>query len=96
MRLPESFRGKTLQLLFKPDKNSLEFKALDAACTALGLSPMRLMVAVGGIANARALHEARQHHAVVAALARAEREMRCKSPASVVAGLAGAALGISL
>ena len=59
MRLPESFRGKTLQLLFKPDKNSLEFKALDAACTALGLSPMRLMVAVGGIANARALHEAR-------------------------------------
>ncbi|MGI4784019.1 MAG: ribonuclease catalytic domain-containing protein, partial [Janthinobacterium lividum] len=59
MCLPESFRGKTLQLLFKPDKNSLEFKALDAACTALGLSPMRLMVAVGGIANARALHEAR-------------------------------------
>ncbi|MFS9605160.1 hypothetical protein, partial [Klebsiella pneumoniae] len=37
----------------------LEYKALDAACTALGLSPMRLMVAVGGIANARALHEAR-------------------------------------
>ncbi|MEF9481812.1 ribonuclease catalytic domain-containing protein [Ralstonia sp. 1B3] len=59
MRLPEAFRGKTLQLLFKPDKNSLEYKALDAACTALGLSPMRLMVAVGGIANARALHEAR-------------------------------------
>ena len=59
MCLPESFRGKTLQLLFKPDKNSLEFKALDAACTALCLSPMRLMVAVGGIANARALHEAR-------------------------------------
>lgn len=59
MRLPEAFRGKALQLLFKPDKNSIEFKAFDAACTALGMSPMRLMVAVGGIANARALHEAR-------------------------------------
>lgn len=57
--LPEAFRGKALQLLFKPDKNSLEYKALDAACTALGMSPMRLMVAVGGIASARALHEAK-------------------------------------
>jgi exoribonuclease-2 len=57
--LPEAFRGKALQLLFKPDKNSLEYKALDAACTALGMSPMRLMVAVGGIASPRALHEAK-------------------------------------
>ncbi|WP_428851709.1 ribonuclease catalytic domain-containing protein [Imbroritus primus] len=59
MQLPEAFRGKELQLLFRPDKNSLEYKALDAACTALAMSPTRLMVAVGGIANARALHEAR-------------------------------------
>lgn len=57
--LPEAFRGKALQLLFKPDKNSLEYKAMDAACTALGMSPMRLMVAVGGIASPRALHEAK-------------------------------------
>ncbi len=59
MQLPDAFRGKELQLIFRPDKNSLEYKALDAACTALAMSPTRLMVAVGGIANARALHEAR-------------------------------------
>ncbi|MBV8157493.1 MAG: RNB domain-containing ribonuclease, partial [Dyella sp.] len=59
LTLPESFRGKVLQLLFKPDKNSLEFKAMDAACTALGMSPMRLMVAVGGVESPRALHEAK-------------------------------------
>ena len=59
MTLPESFRSKVLQLLFKPDKNSLEFKAMDAACTALGMSPMRLMVAVGGVSSAQALHEAK-------------------------------------
>ncbi len=48
-----------LQLLFKPDKSSLEYKAMDAACTALGMTPMRLMVAAGGVASARALHEAK-------------------------------------
>lgn len=59
LTLPESFRNKVLPLLFKPDKNSLEYKALDAACTALGMSPMRLMVAAGGVSSARALHEAK-------------------------------------
>ncbi|AQV95553.1 ribonuclease II [Cupriavidus necator] len=59
LTLPETFRNKVLQLLFKPDKNSLEYKAMDAACTALGMSPMRLMVAAGGVASARALHEAK-------------------------------------
>ncbi|MEN7528465.1 RNB domain-containing ribonuclease [Cupriavidus sp. 2SB] len=58
-KLPEVFRGKVLQLLFKPDKNSLEYKAMDAACTAQGMSPMRLMVAVGGVESPRALHEAK-------------------------------------
>lgn len=58
-QLPDAFRGKVLQLLFKPDKNSLEFKAMDAACTALGMTPMRLMVAVGGVESPRALHEAK-------------------------------------
>jgi exoribonuclease-2 len=58
-KLPEAFRGKVLQLLFKPDKNSLEYKAMDAACTALGMTPMRLMVAVGGVESPRALHEAK-------------------------------------
>src|SRR6478735_3697531 len=31
-RLPESFKMMVTQLLFKPDKNSIEYKALDAAC----------------------------------------------------------------
>lgn len=59
LTLPEPFRNKVLQLLFKPDKNSLEYKAMDAACTALGMTPMRLMVSAGGVASARALHEAK-------------------------------------
>ena len=59
LTLPEAFRGKVLQLLFKPDKNSLEYKAMDAACTALGMTPMRLMVAAGGVESPRALHEAK-------------------------------------
>lgn len=55
-RLPETIRAHALQLLFKPDKNSLEFKALDAACTAMQTSPARLMLAGGGIASAKDLH----------------------------------------
>lgn len=56
MRLPESMRPIVLQLLFKPDKNSIEYKALDAACTELQMAPQRLMLAVGGIPSAKDLH----------------------------------------
>ncbi|MEA3121761.1 MAG: exoribonuclease, partial [Paraburkholderia sp.] len=58
-RLPETFRGKALGLLTKPDKNSIEFKALEAAAAARGMAPARLMLECGGIESARALHEAR-------------------------------------
>ncbi|HWX11391.1 MAG TPA: RNB domain-containing ribonuclease [Trinickia sp.] len=58
-RLPEAFRGKALGLLTKPDKNSIEYKALEAAAAARGMSPARLMLESGGIESARALHEAR-------------------------------------
>jgi exoribonuclease II len=58
-RLPEAFNGKTLALLTRPDKNSIEYKALDAASIALGRSAAQLMLDVGGIGSARALHEAR-------------------------------------
>ena len=51
-QLPEAFRGKVMGLLFKPDKNSLEYKAMDAACTALGMTPMRLMLECGGVESA--------------------------------------------
>ncbi|NKI67862.1 RNB domain-containing ribonuclease [Collimonas pratensis] len=54
--LPEVMKPLALQLLFKPDKNSLEYKALEAACNELQTSPQRLMLAVGGIASPKQLH----------------------------------------
>ncbi|MGF6756483.1 ribonuclease catalytic domain-containing protein [Paraburkholderia sp. GAS42] len=58
-RLPESLAGKSLGLLTKPDKNTIEYKALEAAAAARGISMARLMLDCGGIPSARALHEAR-------------------------------------
>ncbi len=55
-RLPEAMRGSVLQLLFKPDKNSIEYKALETASNELQTQPQRLMLAVGGIASAHQLH----------------------------------------
>jgi len=55
-RLPESMQAMVLQLLFKPDKNTLEYKALDAACNELHSNPARLMLATGGIATPKDLH----------------------------------------
>ncbi|NYE61845.1 exoribonuclease-2 [Duganella sp. 1224] len=58
-KLPESMQNIVLQLLFKPDKNSIEYKALDAACAELHTNPQRLMLAVGGVQSAKALHMAK-------------------------------------
>jgi len=58
-KLPESMQNIVLQLLFKPDKNSIEYKALDAACSELHTNPQRLMLAVGGVQSAKALHMAK-------------------------------------
>lgn len=58
-RLPAAMQGQAMALLFKPDKNSIEYKALDAACERLHTSPARLMLATGGIASARELHLSR-------------------------------------
>ncbi|PCE29444.1 RNB domain-containing ribonuclease [Burkholderia ubonensis] len=58
-KLPAAFDGKVLGLLTRPDKNAIEYKALEAAAGARGVSPARLMLDCGGIASARALHEAR-------------------------------------
>jgi exoribonuclease II len=57
--LPASMQAMVQQLLFKPDKNTLEFKALDAACNELHTTPQRLMLAAGGIASPKALHMGR-------------------------------------
>jgi exoribonuclease-2 len=58
-RLPEALTGKALGLLTKPDKNTIEYKALEAAAAARGISQARLMLECGGIPSARALHEAK-------------------------------------
>ncbi len=55
-KLPDSMRPLVLQLLFKPDKNSIEYKALDTACSEMQIAPQRLMLAVGGIKSAKDLH----------------------------------------
>lgn len=56
LRLPEQFKVLGLQLLFKPDKNSIEYKALVEACSALQMNPARLMLATGGLPNAKQFH----------------------------------------
>ncbi|TCS36873.1 exoribonuclease-2 [Paucimonas lemoignei] len=58
-RLPEAMRPLAMQLLYKPDKNSIEYKALEAACAELQTSPARLMLSVGGIASPKDLHLSR-------------------------------------
>ena len=41
--LPEAFRPKLLELLYKPDRNTVEVKALEQTAAALKLSPLRLL-----------------------------------------------------
>lgn len=55
-QLPEQFKTLALQLLFKPEKNSIEYKALVEACDAMQTSAPRLMLANGGLASAKDLH----------------------------------------
>lgn len=57
--LPTPFEPLVLKLLFSPDKNSIEFKALLSACSTLQLSPQALMLQVGAISSALELHRAK-------------------------------------
>jgi exoribonuclease-2 len=58
-RLPAAMQPLVQQLLFKPDKNSIEFKALDTAASELQTTAQRLMLTTGGIASAKELHMSR-------------------------------------
>ncbi|BAN24115.1 ribonuclease catalytic domain-containing protein [Caballeronia insecticola] len=58
-KLPDALKDKAIGLITKPDKNTIEYKALEAAAAARGISQARLMLECGGIASPRALHEAR-------------------------------------
>lgn len=50
-RAPEEIAKAALDLLTRPDKNSVEWKALNEASNEEGVSPLRLLLSVGAIAN---------------------------------------------
>jgi exoribonuclease-2 len=58
-KLPDAMKPLVQQLLFKPDKNSIEYKALETAADELQTTAARLMLATGGIAAAKDLHMSR-------------------------------------
>jgi len=55
-RLPEAFQPLVSKLLYAPDKNSLEWKALEDACEAQKLTPGRILAQCGGIKSAHDYH----------------------------------------
>lgn len=58
-RLPEAFKPLIAKLLYAPDKNSLEWKALDAACEEIKITPARLLAKCGALASAHDYHLSR-------------------------------------
>lgn len=55
-RLPDAIGGMVRELLFRPDRNRIEYKALVEAAAARMLTPERLLLAVGAIASPKDLH----------------------------------------
>ncbi|MEW6562641.1 MAG: RNB domain-containing ribonuclease [Pseudomonadota bacterium] len=60
--LPAEFAGKLPQLLYKPDRNTLEVKALEAACAATGLTPVHLLHRCGALPSTHEFHFQRFLH----------------------------------
>ncbi|MBX9629942.1 MAG: RNB domain-containing ribonuclease [Burkholderiales bacterium] len=54
--LPEGIRTKLDELLYEPDKGSIEFKALEAACAATGLGAPHLLERCGAIPSSHDYH----------------------------------------
>ncbi len=54
--LPADFAPQLSSLLYKPEKASIEWKALEEACEALKLTPARLIERCGGIPSTHAYH----------------------------------------
>jgi exoribonuclease II len=48
---PEALRSQARMLLYKPDRNTLEMKALEEACAATGLTPVRLLASTGALTS---------------------------------------------
>ncbi|MBC2770773.1 ribonuclease catalytic domain-containing protein [Pusillimonas minor] len=57
--LPEDLAAVAQSFLVKPDKNSLQWKAFDAAVTQLGTTPEKLLLQVGAWPNPLKLHRDR-------------------------------------
>ena len=57
-RLPEEYVSLIPRILIAPDKNTLEFKALEEAAAATGLSPLRLIEKCGAIPSTLDFHQA--------------------------------------
>ena len=55
-RLPDAMRDKLSTLLYKPDKNSLEWKALAAASDTRQMNPVALLAACGAIPSTHDYH----------------------------------------
>ena len=54
--LPEEFSGRLGQLLYKPDRNTIEVKALEAACAATHLSAAHLLQRCGALPSTHNFH----------------------------------------
>jgi len=54
--LPESFLPRLPELLYDPDRNTIEYKALEAAATATGLTLVRLLEKCGAIPSSHDYH----------------------------------------
>jgi exoribonuclease II len=55
-RLPQPLATKLDMLLYRPDRNAPEWKALDAACAAARTSPLQLLHACGAIPSTHDYH----------------------------------------
>ena len=55
-RLPEALRARLPMLLYKPDKNALEWKALAAACDTTRSTPLTLLAQCGAIPSSHDYH----------------------------------------
>jgi len=55
-RLPPEYSSLVPRILIAPDKNTLEYKALEDAATASGLSPLRLIERCGAIPSTLDFH----------------------------------------
>lgn len=58
-KLPQAMAPIVQQLLFKPDKNTIEYKALETAADEMQTTMQRLMLANGGLASPKELHMSR-------------------------------------